>query len=613
MSGIFAVSQEVWDCIFNYLDLGSLASAYECNIHIRNLVEKFFSNCYYASKPDTPAGPCDDPYQIIQRLLSPSDSQACLAADEILAQLHKRSDRGGPSWKGTVAMALIPRRYYDASEYFYLSSLENLPSDKGKKRNAFFTAARFGRDPEPGAELKPDDKCWASAWKAYHRKTNDIKVLELSGEQFTNVEAYNPATMAAISGEIGILKHLHSVGFDLWPYAYHGPNVPGSPLAAALQRGHESVVEYLCDDDNIQWLTDDQVSHACRTAAPHSRVDVLRRIEKCHLKETNDWYCNYAGAGGGLYPNRIDWYIFGPEKPPKEPERVAMLQHFIKKEWYKIHAIDRDGNNVLHLAAAEGSLDLFRILWNDDAKEDQLNNAGQSPIELAGNGESGIANWLSKERRMEITITRKQKIKPARMIIKAQRQLRTQEILVRLLHNYGRKDLSDKEEPKKILETIIKQWDAEKMDEKLADIWVHYYSFTAMNAYIDKASKVLEVISSGETLFDILLGNLEDSGWFIRKSEFKESKVKFRNEESRRYRDIAGFLFFFNSVYSAPQLAKIIQGLPSADLAEIETYRHSKEGEMLKAGSEAAWGHENKIRSCFEDKLGTLDELSKYR
>ncbi|KAF5966191.1 ankyrin [Fusarium coicis] len=613
MSGILAVSQEIWDCIFNYLDLGSLASVYECNIHIRNLVEEFFSNCYYASKPDTPAGSCGDPYQILQRFLSLFDSQAYLAAGEILAQLHKSSDRGGPSWKEAVAIALMARHCYDASEYFYLSSLEDLPSDKDQKRNAFLTAARFGRDPAPGAELKPDDKCWAYAWMAYHGKVNDMKALEMSVEHFTNVEAYNPVTMAAISGEIDILKHLHDVDFDLWSYAYNGPNVPGSPLAAALQRGHELVVEYLCENGSIQWLTDDQVSHACSTAATHGRVDVLRRIEKCHLKETNDWYCNYAGAGGGVYPNRIDWYIFGPEKPPKEPERVAMLQHFIKKEWYKTHAIDRDGNNVLHLAAAEGSLDLFQIVWNDDAKEDQLNNAGQSPIELAGNGESGIANWLSKEWDMEITITGKQKIKSAREIIKAQRQLRTQEILVRLLHNYGRKDLSDKEEPKKILETIIKQWDAEKMDEKLADIWVHYYSFTAMKAYIDKASKVLEVISSGETLFDILLGNLEDSGWFMRKSESEDTKTKFRNgaENSRRDRDIAGFLFC--SVYCERLLAKIISGLPSADLTEIEAYSQSKEGEMLKAGREAAWGHENKIRSCFEDKLGTLDELSKYR
>ncbi|KAK2469109.1 hypothetical protein H9L39_19377 [Fusarium oxysporum f. sp. albedinis] len=615
MSGIFALSQEAWDRIFHYLDLGNLASAYECNIHIRSRVEKFFSNCYYTSKPDTPAGPCGDSYQIIQRFLSLFDSQAYLAADEILAQLHKSSDRGGPSWKEAVAIALMARRCYDASEYFYLSSLENLPSDKDTKRNAFLTAARFGRDPEPGAELKPDDKCWAFAWMAYHGKVNDIKALEMSGEQFTNVEAYNPATMAAISGHIDTLKHLNSVGFDLWLYAYQGPDVPSSPLAAALERGHESVVEYLCGNGIIQRLTDDQVFHAYRAAASNGHVHVLRRIENCYPKETDDWWYNHAGVGGGLYPNRIDWYIFGPEKPLKESERAAMLQHFILKELYDIHATDRDGNNVLHLAAAEGSLDLFRQIWNSGADGYRPNNAGQSPIESAVNDESGIANWLSKEQRVKIPITRNEKIKPARMIIEAQRQLRIQEIIVRLLHNYGRKDIPDKEGLKEILEIINKQWAIEKMDEKLADIWVHYYSFTAMKAYIYKASKVLEVISSCETLFNILFRDLEDSGWFTRKSESKVAKVKFRNgaEEWRRDLDIARFLFAFSSVYSERQLAKIISGLPSADLVEIEIYRQSKEGEMLKAGSEAASGHENNIRSCFEENLRRLDELSKYR
>ncbi|KAG5804102.1 hypothetical protein H9Q71_011317 [Fusarium xylarioides] len=421
--------------------------------------------------------------------------------------------------------------------------------------------------------------------------------------------------MAAISGHIDTLKHLHSVGFDLWLYAYQGPDVPSSPLAAALGRGHESVVEYLCGNGIIQRLTDDQVFHACRAAAINGHIHVLRRIEKCYPKETDDWCCNHAGAGGGVYPNRIDWYIFGPEKPLKESERAAMLQHFILKESYDIHAIDRDGNNVLHLAAAEGSLDLFRQIWNSGADGYRPNNAGQSPIESAVNDESGIANWLSKEQRVKTPITRNEKIKPARMIIEAQRQLRIQEIIVRLLHNYGKKDISDKEGLKEILEIINKQWAIEKMDEKLADIWVHYYSFTALNTYIDKASKVLEVISSCETLFDILFRNLEDSGWFIRKSKSKEAKVKFRNgaEESRRDRDIAGFLFAFGSIYSAPQLAKIISGLPSVDLADIETYRQSKEGEMLKAGSEAASGHEDHIRFCFEENLRRLDELSKYR
>jgi hypothetical protein len=616
MSGIFALSQEVWDRIFNYLDLGNLASAYECNIHIRSHVEKFFSNCYYTSKPDTLAGPCGDPCQILQRFLSLFDSQAYLAADEILAQLHKSSDRGGPSWKEAVAIALMARRCYDASEYFYLSSLENLPSDKDTKRNAFLTAARFSRKTlSPCAELKPEDKCWASAWMAYHGKVNDIKALQISEEQFTNVEAYNPATMAAISGHIDTLKHLQSVGFDLWLHAYQGPNVPSSPLVAASERGHESVVEYLCGNGSEQRLTDDQVFHACRAAASNGHVHVLRRIEKCYPKETDDWCYNHAGVGGGLYPNRIDWYIFGPEKPWKESERAAMLQHFILKESYDVHAIDRDGNNVLHLAAAEGSLDLFRQIWNSGADGDQPNNAGQSPIESAVSDESGIANWLSKEQRVEIPITRNEKIKPARKIIEAQRQLRIQEIIVRLLHNYGRKDIPDKEGLKEILEIINKQWAIEKMDEKLADIWVHYYSFTAMDAYIYKASKVLEVISSCETLFNILFRDLEDSGWFIRKSESKVAKVKFRNgaEEWRRDLDIARFLFAFSSVYSERQLAKIISGLPSADLVEIETYRQSKEGEMLKAGSEAASGHENNIRSCFEENLRRLDELSKYR
>jgi hypothetical protein len=587
-------------------------------MHIRRHVKKFFSNCYYTSKPETPAGPCGDPYRILQKFLSLFDSQAYLAADEILAQLHKSSDRGGPSWKETVAIALMARRCYDASEYFRLSSLENRPSDKDTERNAFLIAARFGRKTlSPCAELKPEDKCWACAWMAYHGKVNDIKALEMSWEQFTNVEVYNPATMAAISGHIDTLKHLQSVGFNLWLHAYQGPNVPSSPLVAASERGHESVVEYLCGHGSEKRLTDDQVSLACRAAASNGHVHVLRRIEKCYPKETDDWCYNHAGFGGGerLYPNRIDWYIFGPEKPSKESERAALLQHFILKKWYDIHAIDRGGNNVLHLAAAEGSLDLFRQLWNSGADGYRPNNAGQSPIESAGNDESGIANWLSKEQRVEIPITRNQKIKPARMIIEAQRQLRIQEIIARLLHNYGRKDIPDKEGLKEILEIINKQWAIEKMDEKLADIWVHYYSFTAMNAYIYKASKVLEVILSCETLFDILFRDLEDSGWFIRKSESKEAKVKFRNgaEESRRDLDIARFLFAFSSVHSEPQLAKIISGLPSADLAEIETYRQSKEGEMLKAGSEAARGHENKIRLCFEENLRRLDELSTYR
>ncbi|KAH7247699.1 uncharacterized protein BKA55DRAFT_595251 [Fusarium redolens] len=316
--------------------------------------------------------------------------------------------------------------------------------------------------------------------------------------------------MAAISGHIDTLKHLDSVGFDLWLHAYQGPNVPSSPLVAALERGHESVVEYLCGNGSIQRLTDDQVFHACRAAASNGHVHVLRRIENCYPKETDDWWYNHAGVGGGLYPNRIDWYIFGPEKPLKESERAAMLQHFILKELYDIHATDRDGNNVLHLAAAEGSLDLFRQIWNSGADGYRPNNAGQSPIESAVNGESGIANWLSKEQRVKIPITRNEKIKPARMIIEAQRQLRIQEIIVRLLHNYGKKDIPDKEGLKVILEIINKQWAIEKMDEKLADIWVHHYSFTAMNAYIDKASKVLEAISSSETLFNILFRNLED-------------------------------------------------------------------------------------------------------
>ncbi|KAJ0133583.1 Uncharacterized protein HZ326_23351 [Fusarium oxysporum f. sp. albedinis] len=134
-----------------------------------------------------------------------------------------------------------------------------------------------------------------------------------------------------------------------------------------------------------------------------------------------------------------------------------------------------------------------------------------------------------------------------------------------------------------------------------------------MKAYIYKASKVLEVISSCETLFNILFRDLEDSGWFTRKSESKVAKVKFRNGAEEWRRDITGFLFAFISVYSEPQLAKIISGLPSADLAEIETYRQSKEGEMLKAGSEAASGHENKIRLCFEENLRRLDELSKIQ
>ncbi|KAG5796058.1 hypothetical protein H9Q69_004892 [Fusarium xylarioides] len=419
--------------------------------------------------------------------------------------------------------------------------------------------------------------------------------------------------MAAISGHIDTLKHLDSVGFDLWLHAYQGPNVPSSPLVAALERGHESVVEYLCGNGSTQRLTDDQVFHACRAAASNGHVHVLRRIENCYPKKTDDWWYNHAGVGGGLYPNRIDWYIFGPEKPLKESERAAMLQHFILKELYDIHATDRDGNNVLHLAAAEGSLDLFRQMWNSGADGYRPNNAGQSPIESAVNGESGIANWLSKEQRVKIPITRNEKIKPARMIIEAQRQLRIQEIIVRLLHNYGKKDIPDKEGLKEILEIINKQWAIEKMDEKLADIWVHHYSFTAMNAYIDKASKVLEAISSSETLFNILFRNLEDSGWFIRKSESKEAKVKYRNGAEESPRDITGFLFAFISVYSEPQLAKIISGLPSADLAEIETYRQSKEGEMLKVGSEAASGHENKIRLCFEENLRRLDELSKYK
>ncbi|CZR49647.1 uncharacterized protein FPRO_14874 [Fusarium proliferatum ET1] len=145
----------------------------------------------------------------------------------------------------------MARRRYGASKYFYLSSIEDLASDKGRKRNAFLTAACFGRDPKPGAELKLDDRCWAYTWMAYHGGVDDMRALGTSVEHFIDVEAYNPVTMAARSEHIGT-------------------------LTATVECRHKSSVEYLCVDDNIQRLTEDQVIHACGTAVTNGCVHVLR-------------------------------------------------------------------------------------------------------------------------------------------------------------------------------------------------------------------------------------------------------------------------------------------------------------------------------------------------
>ncbi|KAF5707892.1 ankyrin repeat domain-containing protein [Fusarium mundagurra] len=481
--------------------------------------------------------------EILQTFLSLLDSKEVdTKAKDVLAKLHNSSDRGQPSWKEAVSIALKVQGRDDASKYFYVS-----------RRNGFLIAARFVWDPEPGAELKPDDKCWAYSWMAYHGKLDVMKALEMSVEDFTDVK-YNPVTMAAGSGQIDTLKHLHSVGFDLWSCAYWGPTVPYSPLAAAIEHGHKSVVKYLCDDDKIQRLTEDQVIHACSTAADNGRVYVLRQIEKQHPKWTNDWYCN-GTAPYRLYPNRIDWYIFGPGKPSNDSERVALLQHFIQKKWYDIHAVDQNGNSVLHLAAAEGSVDLFEISWNAGANsiKEQPNDSGQSPLELAGNDESCIATWLSKN---ELFLYNK------------------------------RKDTFSKDGLKQILKIVNALWVSENMDEKLADIWVHHYSFTAMNAYIDKASKVLKVISPYETLTDIFLEALELNGWFMGTSESKE--MEFR-EVAKKSRDMARFLFAFGIGFDQAPVPLIFSRL-YADWAEIKLYLQSQEGEMLKAGNEAARG-----------------------
>jgi len=166
--------------------------------------------------------------------------------------------------------------------------------------------------------------------------------------------------LAAFGGHLDIVKYLIEKGADL--HATNKNN--GTPLHAAASNGKLNVVEYLIEEKKVNLEVQDKDGNTSLSlAARGGHLDVVEYLVE---KGANLSVTNKSG-----------------NTPMYEAMSFDIVKYFAEKG-ANINAVNKNGFTLLHVAAANGNLDVVKYLIEEKGTNiDAKDKNGNSPLDLA--------------------------------------------------------------------------------------------------------------------------------------------------------------------------------------------------------------------------------------
>ncbi len=224
----------------------------------------------------------------------------------------------------------------------------------------------------------PDDDLTTAALAAI---TGDLPLLAHMHEQHIDIHERTPhgnslLTLAAMGGQLEVIRWLYALGLDI----HHSNAVGTNALMYAAAYGHLDVIEWLIDNGvSIAFLTqhtDDMGNDALMYAARHGQFGASRLLialgAQADSRNHDKVNTLMLAANSGCYP----------------------LVKLLSKEC-NVHDNDEFGNSVVYFAAGGGHLDIIKLLYQYGADIAATNSWGNNAYSLAAaSGSLETMQWL---------------------------------------------------------------------------------------------------------------------------------------------------------------------------------------------------------------------------
>ena len=215
-------------------------------------------------------------------------------------------------------------------------------------------------------------------------KRNNYSIIRWLTQQDVDVkcrdkEGFTPAHHAASTGDLDMLKLLHS---------------NGAHIHQVSRKGYTSImaaVDGTCDYETVRWLIKQQVDINCCDkdgltpayyAARKGNLAVLKLLEKngadIHQVSSDGANCIMAAIRGSGNFDTVMWLI---------------------EQHVDVNCCDNDGFTPAHIASEKGNLDVLNLLHSNGAEINQVSTGGLNCIMSAscGTGDCDTVLWLIKQ------------------------------------------------------------------------------------------------------------------------------------------------------------------------------------------------------------------------
>lgn len=490
-------------------------------------------------------------------------------ATDVLLSAGRGRDR--PEWNEAVATALMAQARFSEAEAKYRMLMKSTPLPE----RTFLTAARFGwpfgfRYPN-SVSRNLSEQAFLGASAAGNKDL--LENLHRHGIPWNiRLQSQNAAVIAAQTGQIHILEYLREQGFDI--LASPDLQEEEAPLFHAIRYGEVEAADYLLQAGAP--LIDDYLWRV----AEGRDINMIKYI----ISQRPD-FVKACSPHGSL----VVEYFFDSNISADECENLLRL--FIEVDSFNIDNKGRDGQSAIHLAAKAGRSDICQLLVSFGADIKALDNTGMSVIDIASVGHNELIRWLEEQITVNWDQFMGQKSMHAGRIIKSQRRLHLEILLVGGYADYFAGDTFDEK-----MESARSRWDATEMDKQLIMCWVSAYSAAALEEYAN---------SFLGSRTEILLHRIS----LVINSAWQKGKITPELDDVQQ-------THFPQACKVVSTMNPILRGRPSAlqelaaakhvahgftinEIEEIDGYLQSSLGVMMRAGSERKYMEQHFIMSRF--------------